>query len=195
MTRSYSATLSRRQRAWTMAAAAGMLIIALAMAAAALSQVGGGEPEARADVLDRATAIAVARGDHGAAAAPVAPSGTPESDEGAAMDDAPRGGSVFRVNLNAADATQLESVPGLGKVKAKAILAWRAEHRFVVPSDLMKVKGFGPASFEKLKGFLAVDGPAVVGTPPRGTAPGAATKGSGGKRPGKILDGGRARRG
>ena len=75
------------------------------------------------------------------------------------------------MNLNTATPEQLERVPGLGKTKVKAIVAWRQSHPFVVTADVMKVKGFGQKTYEKLRGFLAVDGPPSVGTPPPAPSP------------------------
>lgn len=67
------------------------------------------------------------------------------------------------VNLNAADAVQLSLVPGLTPARVRAILAWRDKHSFQAPTDLMKVRGIGPATYAKAKPWIAVDGPAVRG--------------------------------
>ena len=77
----------------------------------------------------------------------------------------------FRVNINVADAAQLALVPGLGPKRVKEILAWRERHSFQVTADLMKVKGFGPRTYAKVKPFLVVDGPVVQGTPPKRARP------------------------
>lgn len=61
------------------------------------------------------------------------------------------------VNLNTATQSELESVKGLGPVKAKAIIAYReANGKFKSIDDLDKVKGFGKASVEKLRGELTI---------------------------------------
>lgn len=62
------------------------------------------------------------------------------------------------VNINTATQSELESVKGLGPSKAKAIIAYREKNgAFKSVNDLDKVKGFGKASIEKLKGELTVD--------------------------------------
>ena len=71
--------------------------------------------------------------------------------------------SGLLVNLNAADAVQLSLVPGLTPARVRAILEWREKHFFQAPTDLMKVRGIGPATYERAKPWIAVDGPAVRG--------------------------------
>ena len=49
-----------------------------------------------------------------------------------------------RVNLNTASAEELQSLPGIGEVRARAILDDRAERGpFRRPEDLTRVKGIG----------------------------------------------------
>jgi competence protein ComEA len=61
------------------------------------------------------------------------------------------------VNINTATQSELESVKGLGPTKAQSIIAYRdANGSFKSVDDLDKVKGFGKASIDKLKGELTV---------------------------------------
>lgn len=61
------------------------------------------------------------------------------------------------VNINTATQSELEAVKGLGPSKAQSIIAYRdANGSFKSVDDLDKVKGFGKASIEKLKGELTV---------------------------------------
>lgn len=61
------------------------------------------------------------------------------------------------VNLNTATQAELEAVKGIGPAKAKAILAYRTKNgAFKSVDDLAKVKGFGKASVNKLKGQFIV---------------------------------------
>ncbi|MFN3715165.1 MAG: ComEA family DNA-binding protein [Thiobacillus sp.] len=63
------------------------------------------------------------------------------------------------VDLNTATQSELEAVKGLGPAKAKAIIAYRdANGKFKSVDDLDKVKGFGKASIDKLRGELTVGG-------------------------------------
>ena len=61
------------------------------------------------------------------------------------------------VNLNTATQAELEAVKGIGPSKAKAIMAYRDKSGgFKSVDELAKVKGFGKASVEKLKGQVEV---------------------------------------
>lgn len=61
------------------------------------------------------------------------------------------------LNINTATQSELEAVKGLGPTKAQSIIAYReANGNFKSVDDLDKVKGFGKASIEKLKGELTV---------------------------------------
>jgi competence protein ComEA len=60
------------------------------------------------------------------------------------------GGGI--VNINEANATELESLPGVGPATAQAILDYRSEHgRFRSVDDLLNVRGIGPAKLEQIK--------------------------------------------
>ena len=61
------------------------------------------------------------------------------------------------VNLNTADQVALESIPGLGPVKAAAILALRAEvGTFTSIDQLLDVSGIGPATLESIRPYVAL---------------------------------------
>ena len=61
------------------------------------------------------------------------------------------------VNINTATQSELEAIKGLGPTKAQSIIAYReANGNFKSVDDLDKVKGFGKASIEKIKGDLSV---------------------------------------
>ena len=56
------------------------------------------------------------------------------------------------VNINDADETQLEALPGVGPATAKAIVDYRSEHgRFRSVDDLLNVRGIGPAKLSQIK--------------------------------------------
>jgi comEA protein len=56
------------------------------------------------------------------------------------------------VNVNTANANELEALPGIGEVKAAAIIEWRsANGPFQALSDLDAVPGIGPATLAKLE--------------------------------------------
>lgn len=61
------------------------------------------------------------------------------------------------VNINTATLAELEAVKGLGETKAKAIISYRESNgAYKSLDDLDKVKGFGKASIDKLRGELSV---------------------------------------
>jgi len=62
------------------------------------------------------------------------------------------------ININTADNEQLETLPGIGKVKADSIINYRENNGpFKKTSDIMKVSGIGQATYEKFKDMICVD--------------------------------------
>jgi competence protein ComEA len=65
--------------------------------------------------------------------------------------------AVEPVDVNKAGIEELMTVPGIGKVMAQRIVEFREEHgAFNRVEDLLKVKGIGEKSLEKLKPYLKV---------------------------------------
>lgn len=57
-----------------------------------------------------------------------------------------------KVNINTADAKELATLPGIGQVKAEAIVSYRkANGNFKSIDDLKAVKGVGDKVVEKIK--------------------------------------------
>ncbi len=57
-----------------------------------------------------------------------------------------------QVDINTATQSELESLPGIGPTKARAILEYRRQHGpFQSVDELAKVKGIGPATVERLR--------------------------------------------
>ncbi|GAB4322832.1 MAG: hypothetical protein Kow0059_18040 [Candidatus Sumerlaeia bacterium] len=64
-----------------------------------------------------------------------------------------------KININTATAAELDSLPGIGATYAQRIVEYRtANGPFKAIEDIQKVKGIGPATFEKLKPFITVGG-------------------------------------
>ncbi len=60
------------------------------------------------------------------------------------------------VNLNTADATELETLPGVGPATAAQIIAHREQHGpFTQLADIEAVSGIGPATRERLDGLVS----------------------------------------
>lgn len=67
---------------------------------------------------------------------------------------APAGGPV---NLNTADEAALDTLPGVGPVMAKNILAWRETNgRFATVEQLQEISGIGPSRFAQLAPLVTV---------------------------------------
>ncbi|GLF89796.1 competence protein CelA [Bacillus safensis] len=61
------------------------------------------------------------------------------------------------VNVNQADAAELQTINGIGPAKAEAIIAYREEHgEFLQIEDLRNISGFGEKTIERLKSQLTV---------------------------------------
>lgn len=100
--------------------------------------------------------------------APAAPSGAAAASEGSptpcptadAAGSSPRGpaAEAAPVVLNRADATELQRLPGVGAKRAEAILKLRQRlGRFRRPSDLLRVKGIGRRTLERMLPHLVLD--------------------------------------
>ena len=62
------------------------------------------------------------------------------------------------VDINNADTGELETLPLIGPVKAAAIIEYREKHGFFTDiADIMKVKGIGPATYEKIRKRITVN--------------------------------------
>ena len=65
-----------------------------------------------------------------------------------------------KVILNQASADELTKLPGVGPKRAQAIIALRTKlKRFKHPTDLLRVKGIGPRSLQRMLPHLVVDAP------------------------------------
>ena len=81
-------------------------------------------------------------------------SGDHESSTGASEDISTDG----RININTAGAEELDRLPGIGPVKAKAIIDYRnAYGSFVSIEEIIEVKGIGPATYQKIKDLITIE--------------------------------------
>lgn len=61
------------------------------------------------------------------------------------------------IDLNSASVGDLETLPGIGRVKAGAIVEDRTRHgRYRSLEDLLRVPGIGPATLERLRGRVRI---------------------------------------
>ena len=62
-----------------------------------------------------------------------------------------------KINVNTADSTSLETLPGVGPATAKLIIDWRSKNgRFTAIEDLLSVSGIGVKTLEHLRGLITV---------------------------------------
>jgi competence protein ComEA len=78
--------------------------------------------------------------------------------------------ALAAININTATKEELDGLPGIGPVKAQAIIDYRnANGPFKSPEDIMKVKGIKEGEFGKIKDQISVSGrstiPAATSTP------------------------------
>jgi len=65
---------------------------------------------------------------------------------------------VAKVNINKATVKELQGLPGIGQVTAERIVAYRAEKgKFKSSEDLLKVKGVGKKSLEKIRDLISIE--------------------------------------
>jgi len=66
-------------------------------------------------------------------------------------------GTAPAVNVNTATAEELQTLPGIGEKRARAIVEAREQRGgFKSVDELVEVKGIGPANLEKLRPRLRV---------------------------------------
>ncbi|MEV0357743.1 ComEA family DNA-binding protein [Nocardia sp. NPDC050697] len=124
----------------------------------ALDAAGGALPGA--DLQGLNLAQKVADGDQilvGAAdpAAPPRASGTASTGSAAGPGTAP--GAKGKVDLNSATEAELDALPGVGPVTARAIVTWRTSNgRFSDIEQLADVEGIGPARLARLRELVTL---------------------------------------
>ena len=71
---------------------------------------------------------------------------------------APLDAQAGKINVNTADAEQLDSLPGIGPALAARIIEYREKNGpFQTPEDVTKVPGIGPKIFELNKDRIVVE--------------------------------------
>lgn len=66
--------------------------------------------------------------------------------------------NLFPLNINTATQKELEMVPGVGPGKAISIIEFRQQNgSYSAVEDLLKIKGFGPATLDKLRPYVTVN--------------------------------------
>ncbi|MDD4801946.1 MAG: ComEA family DNA-binding protein [Syntrophomonas sp.] len=66
-------------------------------------------------------------------------------------------GGSGKININSADAQELEKLPGIGLVLAERIIEYRTIHgQFKNPEDINEVSGIGDKKFDEIKDLITV---------------------------------------
>ena len=61
------------------------------------------------------------------------------------------------VNINTADKAALDTLPGIGEVKAQAIIDYRNKYgKFLSTEEIMNVNGIGEKTYENLKDLICI---------------------------------------
>lgn len=72
----------------------------------------------------------------------------------------PESQSITPIDVNQATAAELTGLPGIGEVRAQAIVAYRAEHGpFTAVEDLLAVPGIGEGTLNKIRSMITVASP------------------------------------
>lgn len=64
---------------------------------------------------------------------------------------------IFPLNINRATVAELCRLPGIGPRTAEDIVSHRQQQRFLRPEDLMKVRGIGRKTFERIRELITVE--------------------------------------
>ncbi len=125
-------------------------------------------PPGPGPVVEPASALSAAPGAADSAEAPAPPPGSAGSASPAPVPSAEGGAAQTptgltpdgKVILNQAGLGDLTRLPGVGPKRAEAILALRERlGRFRRPTDLLRVRGIGPATLQKMQPHFVLDPP------------------------------------
>lgn len=61
-----------------------------------------------------------------------------------------------QVDLNGATTAELMRLPGIGRKRAEAIVAYRAKRPFRSTKDVLRIKGLGRKWFSRVKSYLTI---------------------------------------
>lgn len=118
----------------------------------AIAIAGGGLGSAALDSLNLARILADGERVYVPTTEEVASGVVPEASGGTG---GPSGSAAGTVDINRADAAELETLPGIGPTTAQKIVDDReANGPFAKPEDLMRVPGIGPKKFEALRDLV-----------------------------------------
>ena len=66
--------------------------------------------------------------------------------------------SILKINLNTATLEELQKIPGIGEVRARAVLSYRDEiGSFQTVDEIQQVPGIKGKTYEKIADYICVD--------------------------------------
>jgi competence protein ComEA len=85
--------------------------------------------------------------------------------DGAGLDDielsidaVDTGNTSQKININRADAWLLKALPGVGEVKARAVITYREQHGFFHDvNEMLNVPGFGESGLAEIREYITVN--------------------------------------
>lgn len=120
----------------------------------ALSAAGGATTDANLDAVNLAERVKDEEHYHIPRVGETPPPGASLAAELDSTTEASCGGLM---DLNVASAAQLDTLPGIGAVRANDIVAYRKEHgHFASVEQITEISGIGPATLEKIRDLVAV---------------------------------------
>ena len=79
-------------------------------------------------------------------------------DEADSAESASEDSSDGKININTADSETLQTLSGIGEVRAQAIIDYREQYGdFETVEDILKVSGIGEGTLEKIIDYITVD--------------------------------------
>jgi competence protein ComEA len=82
---------------------------------------------------------------------------TPDKAEPPTWNETPTPAPPGLININSATLAELDTLPGIGPVKAQSIIDFREDHGpFTSKEEILAVTGIGPATFDGIKELITV---------------------------------------
>lgn len=96
--------------------------------------------------------------DHSLSADKVNSSSPPDPDSEVLNDSIQETADSIRININTAEADELQKLPGIGPAYSKRIVEWRIENGvFEEVEQLLEIRGIGPARLEKIRPMVILE--------------------------------------
>lgn len=61
-----------------------------------------------------------------------------------------------KININSADSSELQKIPGIGEKTAQKIIDYRSNNPFSSIEDIKNIDGIGDKKFESMKEYISI---------------------------------------